>query len=629
MRKAAGLALAVALTLTAAGQAWAETNLEGNSGLLAVPTAAVVRDGDVAFTYGRYYNDSLDPSRDFVARAYGATVGYLPGLEIAARFVDFPERPDSMGATNYADRSVSVKYQFFRNEDWSLAFGGLDIGGQSQRNEAVYGVVDYHGIPSLELSAGGGTEKFEGMFGGVRWTPIEWASVLGEYDTRQVNYGLEVRPHPGVTVKAGLVNEHLAYSASYTMSIDQRGQDTPCCPVTIERRTEEYPDACSQAAAVRDALVAESFENVLVGVGGDTLFVEYESRRFREQLDAIAVAAAVAAQRCGPEIKRLMLAPKLDDVPQLSLQADVDALLAFLATPGACPDGIWVTPYMPGGCLPETVFAAEGNKKPGGGEVQLRFSHAFEITRPDEPTFASRNGLGLEERMFLGRALSIRARQDWPFHNDINDKTDPINRDALLQYSDAWTPELFVLANGGWLRGERFGGQVEAGYYLKQGRFKLGGRYGWYTDESEGEEDPEDALALGELAYYEPRLDWEMTALGGQFLEGDQGIRVESTRRFGPTSLTFFAYDTDDSEPHGGFRFFVPLEWYSERRHDDWRAVGSPYFGFQYRTDSDPSGVVPLAGVDLATIRGQLRPEYVAAHLDDFRRAVVLYLGGC
>lgn len=629
MRSACALLLAVLLSWPG-GPARAddsEVNVEGVSGLLSVPTAAVVNDGEAVVSASRFLSDTIFEGQDYLGRSYNATVGYLPGLEITARFLDVPLRPDVKGATNYADRSVALKYQFYRTLDWNYAVGTTDVGGRSQRNQSYYGVVDYHGLPQLTISAGAGTDKFEGAFGGARWTPVPWASLVGEYDTRQVNYGCELRPHKGVTLRAGIINNHGTLGASYSFPLDPRGQETRCRPVELPRCNTEYDNPCDQATAVRDALVAESFENVLVGASEDTLFVEFENRRYREQLDGLAVAAAIAAMHAGPQIQHLVITPKLEDVPQLSLSAPLEALSEFLAEPGLPPDGICVTPYLSGGYPPDTTFVAEGNRKPGHGDVQLRLLHGFEITRPGAPTFASKNGLGLEETLFAARGLTLNLRQDWPVHNDLTDKTDPVNRDALLHYVDALSPDSFLLLSGGYYGGERYGGTAQAAHYFSGGRYRIGGRYAYVRDESTGETDPEDAEALGELAYYEPGLDLELTALGGQFLEGDNGALAEATRAFGPTSLSFFAYDTDESKPEGGFRIFVPLPWYSEGRHSAWRATGSPYFAFQYITDSDPTGRILEPDYTVATVRGELRPEYVREHLVDFCRAVILYLG--
>ena len=624
MRISTASALLLALTAFPAA-ALAGVNTEGVSGILATPTAEVVGDGHAVFAMGRYLSDTVKDTGSFIARTYIATIGYLPGLEVTARFTDFPTLPDNQGTTNFQDRSVSAKYQVYADEDWSFAVGALDFGGRSKIGQGYYGVATWRAAPQLELSAGAGSGPLEGVFGGLRYSPSDYVSLLGEYDTADLNYGLEVHPAKGWTLKGGVLNDHGSYSVSYMFPMDARGKQRACCPVKLERCAEAYPDACSEAAAVRDALVAESFENVMVGSGGGALVVEFESRRFTEQLDALAVAASIAATRCGPDTQRLVLSPKIDDVPQVTMTVGVDELLAFLADPKRGCEAFSVAGYDAGSCPADATFAPEGNSKSLHGEVLVRALSGIELATPNLPSARTRAGLGLEENVFLGRGLKVRARQDWPFFNDIEEKTVPFNRDAVLSYFDSWSARLKVYGAGGYLGNDRFGGMGEAGYYPGDGRLMLGARYAYIRDERHGVTDTEDGVRLGELSYYTPALDWEVTALAGNFLEDDQGVRVESTRYFGPTSLTFFAYDTDASEPNGGFTVFIPLPWYSQQRHGAWRVAGAPYFGYQYRTDKDAWGDLPLPGLDLESARQRLRPDYIAQHLPEMRRAVALF----
>jgi hypothetical protein len=272
------------------------------------------------------------------------------------------------------------------------------------------------------------------------------------------------------------------------------------------------------------------------------------------------------------------------------------------------------------------TFAPEGNRKNLHGEVLARVLSGIELATPNLPSARTRAGLGLEENVFLGRGLKLRARQDWPFFNDIEEKTVPFSRDAVLSYFDSWSSRLKVYGAGGYLGDDHFGGMGEAGYYPGDGRLMVGARYAVVNDEGAGIVHSQDGVQLGELSYFTPALDLDVTTLAGTFLAGDQGVRVESTRYFGPTSLTLFAYDTDASKPNGGFTVFIPLPWYPQQRHGAWRAAGSPYYAFQYRTDKDAFGDLPLPGLDLQSARQRLRPEYIAQHLPEMRRAVALFL---
>lgn len=609
----------------------AGVNPDGISGVLNTPTAEVVNDGVAVITMGRYLRQMEGGLPDSITRSYSVTVGYLPRLEITARFIDFPTVFDTHGTTNFQDRSASMKYRLPLSERWSAALGVTDVGGESQINQSAYGVVTYQASPRLNLSAGAGTERLAGVFANARWSPHERITLLGEYDSQDVNYGVEIKPFKGVALTAGLVGGHSAFSGSYSFPLDPRGPATPCLPVVLEPGAQTYACADEQTAAVRDALVAESYENVLVGLAGDTLYIECESRRFVEQVDALAVAAAIAVRHAGAGVARIEVSPKIEDIPQLTFSAGVNDFVAFLADTGSGAQGMCVAPYDPGHFPPETVFACEGNKKPGHGQVLVRPMNSFEITRPGKPTFMTRWGLGLDEHLYLARGLKLQARQDWPLINEIEpqgEKTKPYNRDAVLTYLDALRPGLFVQGLAGYFGNARFGGFGEAGWYLSPGRFKLGAIYGYVRNEQDGVKDREDGLALANASYFVPRLDLDLTLMGGQFLKGDQGLRFESKRAFGPTELKFFAYDTNESSVHGGFQFLVPLPWYSERRHDAWRVAGAPMFAYQYRTDSDPWGDAGPVGWELDAARQRLRPDYIAAHLEQFRRAVQLFTNG-
>jgi len=274
-------------------------------------------------------------------------------------------------------------------------------------------------------------------------------------------------------------------------------------------------------------------------------------------------------------------------------------------------------------------FAEEGNRKSGGGDVQLRLATSVVVNEPSRPAFRTKAGPGLLETAFLGRGLKFQARQDWPVFNDITEKTDPVNRDALVEYlGDPWENTYFF-GSAGYLGSGDYGGKAELASYFDGGRYKLGSSYGQRQDGTAPAGAPEDTQLLAEAGWFLPEHDLNLAAKAGQFIGGDQGLRLEATRYFGPAEITFFAYDTESSEPHGGFRVFLPLPWFDEGRHGDWRAGGHPEFGYQYRTDSDPWGAELLPGEGIDRGRQRLFPQYVRSHLPELRRAVLLHMPAC
>ena len=610
--------------LCCAGRAHASIDTDGQSGILVTPTAEVVDDGGVVFSIAKHLSRTLEARGDTIARTYSVTIGYLPRVEATARFTDYPNAPDlSNGLPNFQDRSAAVKWQLAHDDDWSFALGATDIGGESRKDETVYGVASYKLDDDLTLSGGMGTDKLEGVFGSIKWEADKRVTLLAEHDTQDFNYGIELAPLKGVRVKAGIINDHPTMQGSYSFPLDPRSRATVSAPLELKRCAEDYAAPCDEAAAVRDALVAESFEKVLVGSDGETLFVEFESRRWREQIDALGVAALIAAQCAGPKTTCIVLTPKIEDVPQLTVQGSVDNIRALFEQPEEYA-ALNVSSYNPGGYPEGTQFASEANKKPGGGDIFLRPTQNVVIATANQPTWRSSFGVGLTENVYLARSWRLQGRQDWPVMNDIEEKTSPFNRDEFAVYLDRWGDEFYVAGTAGYYGNDTFGFSSEAQYALTD-RLRVGGRY---DARQVPDGDERTGIALAEVSYDFPELDWELTAQTGTFLAQDEGLRIESRRYFGPTELTFFAYDTDQSETAGGFRIFMPLPWFSEQRHSDWRAGVAPYFGYQYRTDTRASGEVPLPGFDVNSLRQRLRPEYVEAHLDEMRRGAYLYLYG-
>ena len=111
----------------------AEPGLEGVTGILNVPTAEVAKDGEVFVGFGRNVNNLRYPGR--TQRNYFAGVGFLPGLEITGRYIDFPEIQDPTvpGFGTRKDRSINLKFRLLdeRRFPASFAVGAYDVGGEA------------------------------------------------------------------------------------------------------------------------------------------------------------------------------------------------------------------------------------------------------------------------------------------------------------------------------------------------------------------------------------------------------------------------------------------------------------------------------------------------------------------
>jgi hypothetical protein len=181
-------------------------SLTGTSGLVTVPTAEMLGDGEVSFgaTFfnKRYFAFS---NNQYHGLAYYATLGYLPFLEISLRLtrcINYPE-PQAIG-----DRMPSVRVRVYKEDEYipSVVLGIHDFaavfGGEEAINfNACYVVASKNietnsGIGKIGFHLGYGTDwiaafnhQFVGLFGGVSVSPKPFIVFMLEHDAEKFNIG--------------------------------------------------------------------------------------------------------------------------------------------------------------------------------------------------------------------------------------------------------------------------------------------------------------------------------------------------------------------------------------------------------------------------------------------------------
>ncbi len=181
MKNLSGLG-AVLLFVAWGSGAWASGTAAnpGYVGLWEYPTAEMPSDGAGRFGYTHASPYAF----------YYVDLAWLPWLEINARLTTFDNvyvAPD--GGINdkgigrdYMDKALDLKAMLHRSRKWyvpSLAFGVTDVMG-TELMKAWYGVATWR-ISSLAFSVGYGTDRMNGLFGGISWNVADWLTLKAEY----------------------------------------------------------------------------------------------------------------------------------------------------------------------------------------------------------------------------------------------------------------------------------------------------------------------------------------------------------------------------------------------------------------------------------------------------------------
>ncbi|MFQ6099278.1 MAG: YjbH domain-containing protein, partial [Armatimonadota bacterium] len=190
----------------------------GRSGLVVAPTADTLGDGEYAFGVGFIDRDhTMQFGRTWkrtASIAPYAAFGFLPGLEVGMRYTIYP----SLNAYDWGYSTNRAPYAHLRvlresGRRPALAAFAEDLAGAPV--EETYGVVASKRMGSLQLSAGWGSGRFRGVFGGIACPIGRRARVVGEYDSRFVNLGAAVQLD-SLRVQLALLNlDGVAAGVSY------------------------------------------------------------------------------------------------------------------------------------------------------------------------------------------------------------------------------------------------------------------------------------------------------------------------------------------------------------------------------------------------------------------------------
>ncbi|MEI6499388.1 MAG: YjbH domain-containing protein [Armatimonadota bacterium] len=189
----------------------ASPSLEGNSGLIRIPTADVMSDG--SFVAGISYMDKeharvLTGPTDAMPMFLG--IGLLPDLELVGKLTIYHDQKAFNWNYNM-DRAFNAHYRVLRQKRNlpALAVGIQDVmyGTTSTWAGKSKYIVGTWAAQRYRLHLGLGQDKLEGVFGGLDYAlrPDHRLQLLLDYDTAFVNAGLRGFVNKWLTVDVSLL----------------------------------------------------------------------------------------------------------------------------------------------------------------------------------------------------------------------------------------------------------------------------------------------------------------------------------------------------------------------------------------------------------------------------------------
>ncbi|HIF9071215.1 TPA: YjbH domain-containing protein [Photobacterium damselae] len=664
------------------------------TGLMFTPNAQVIDTGDFSFSFhqGVPYQNKIAKLDDWFFAA-----GVFPGLEAGGRIVT-----KSYSCNGYTDKncgirdlSASVKYQLpfiYDYTGFNLAIGAQDIGGEANNFDTKYIVAD-RSITQLNvrLSAGYGQSEqalgvMDGPFAGAEWQPLSFVQLVGEYDASEFNAMAKLfTPEGFLPFGAQMSFDYQLYTGhdsdqtvwGINAAVPLLGYNTNTLhQFTLEQKelmqsTLQHHLAQSQQSSLQSlasALKTEGFINIQLGHRDGKLIIALENRRYNQNpMDGVGVALGIIASQVGSDAfadfsHTAKIKPKAEDIELIMLtngiamftvDANMPCYREFLTTGNTC-DQLSFNSYSAQHQFATTTWLTQKENN-GFGRSQLILSPTLIHRTATEYGFFDYS-LGLSSNLYTplwqGAALDVRHILPISESDDFkaggiwaNEAYDNEVDRIFLHQAFKLPQNIMTQFTGGYIYGNYWGGTNETNWFSPNGNHSLGfsisqyrsedkNSYGDYTDKG---------TRLAHYLFSYPQWNWQFEVEGGEFWQGDRGVKATSSHWLGDTRLSA-SYLTSKADGASNYEDFltlsisIPLTPWREMKPGYFQVRGIDQFTYSLQTRVGADGHNNLntglgGSSDLQhnlarEYQGQnrLSTAYFNANIQHLRNAYIRYL---
>ncbi|MCF2908854.1 YjbH domain-containing protein [Pseudoalteromonas sp. DL2-H2.2] len=681
-------------------------NFTGSTGLVNTPSAKVLAPGVIDIGYNNQLNfrglDYVD-GYNYIFSA-GMWPGLeISGQISSSSMHDNGFLLAALGDDQVRDLSFNAKYQIpFVPEDWfDLAIGGKDMGGAANHYESYFAVASKDWL-DFRFSTGVSTSKSEigmmdGVFAGVEWQPLEWFALQLEHDAEAVNaaarvtvpkawlfdlgtltltsrfysntehserdtyYGInfsmplseqsradyqEIKPAPDNAGVIAQLSEQGVQPAKPPRAVPPRSANlatkTQSNALDLTQKVN-VGELNTEIRALKQALVADGFENVQVGMNREpVIVVKFENPVFnRNDLDAIGVVLGRVAQYISDDSASYTVQLSKHDIPLLSLSGQVDSYRQFI-TEGTSP-GVVIRQGMmdvPGG----VAWIGDGSVNSPYFKPRLTLGPALSSTYATELgvyDFSLALRADLEIPLWRGAGVNITAQtvvadtEHFEAGGIFEARRERNGLERAIFYQTLDLPfGLYNQTQVGFFREyyDYTGIINETAWISPSGRHKLYNTYGFFDYQDYNED--RDYHVMG-YQYHWVEQDISFHLSGGEFWRRDKGMKVETKFWFGDSYVSVYAYDTDVQV--AGISFSIPLtprkdmavsKYGQVKGNQAWRHSVGTRIGENKNALVYKKGYIPETSVSLDRTyfnQGRLSGSYVYANLARLREAYLTF----
>ena len=573
------------------------TSMQGFTGIINTPNAEVLDESSIEFAFNNQ-NDANDiANRDYRAEQYFINVGFLPNLELTGRLSEIDK--------THRDLSANIKFQLPLYYKYlpKIAVGIQDLGGLANYYDAKY-VVLSKDIWKIRASVGYGTDRLDGVFGGLEIKVFDWIYLLGDYDTKEKNVGVRINV-PKSLFKIGYLSfvakSNLDYNkgdfdfgVNFKIPLGEKKEKiykNYIAKNNFENQNKEenidsfFHKKVSAKSALdkkinisknnkynnvllilRNKLVSFGFENIDIGLydDGKNIYVAYENNVLpHNEVDAVGVILGYMLQLgIADKYEKFSIAMKRDNIRVKEIRGDLKKYRYFIYNPIYSnildfKKSLFVTSDFLEDIEPVVENANNSYFKP-----------RLEIY-PGLITFIG-NEVGIFDYFVSLRAylhtniykgIDVGMLADFPLINSDDFEKGHVYhkyshgneiKSVMLHKSDVYKSFINILSVGSYEK-DYLGGMDQAQYDIGNNKFKI--RLGYFKHKDN--DNDERKIYLGSYGYYFNPKDLLIELTAGKYWNQDTGFDLKLKRYFGDIAIIFFYQNTTDQYIGAGIE--IPL----------------------------------------------------------------------
>ncbi|HFD3581736.1 YjbH domain-containing protein [Vibrio parahaemolyticus] len=658
------------------------------TGVIYTPNAQTLEYGLFRFTFAQGL-----PAEGVVqaSDSLNFSLGLLEGLEAHGRII----------TTNYSancfvdgcgirDLSMSFKYQipnYWSTDNFNIAVGVEDFGGELSYFDAYYGVADYtlEDIP-LRLSIGYGKSDnvlgvLDGAFGSIEYQPFDFVQFTGEYDSAEFNSSVKF------FTPESLLPYDMTASLSYQVYSDHDTDDQAIWNaalsvplITNYTRSRDYARrngslmerlALEQGKANNASISAlintlrnEGFVNIQIGTLNKSVVVSLENRRYNHnQADGLGVALGIvsshlgqnAAQDIGAASDQFELVMLANQKPVVSVLSNSNCYQSFVNGSASCDDiqfitrdlserldmVDWKTERVNSGTLDSQIVFSPMVRHGVATEYGV-YDYSFAMSSNLYTYLWS--GAAIDVRHILPLAESDDFEEGGYFEDSVYENE--IERAMVHQFFRLPYVDIANQVSLGLVKSDYIGARSESAWFSQSGNHWLGLEMSYFQHQDEkdknGYANPDRQTFLTRYTFSMPEWDWQFNATAGEFWKGDVGAKFTTSHWFEDievsASYQVTKFNDTDEEQFVTVSVKLPLTPWRDMSPSVIQVRGNEAYDFNVttRVGNDYNYLAAGQGDELVMDNSMLRryfnrgrygQEYFEQNRQRIRNAYLRYLG--